>query len=456
MSVTKFNFSVQDYQILFDMFKGEHPKSQPSSNLREAFQANSREKNIQKRISTIIDKRIGFLDNSELKEACKSASDTLSKITLLQAENALESVNEWEHSNERHAEAAQRIRSFISNSSATTIDLSGFSLNSLPSFLETGTFQDRNFTIIRSAPRDPALPVEEGARPADSGHTAPEGNNLPGCDESYLDLSSSWSRKPIEFTSELVKQICQKPLLRKLNISDNPIGKGSKSIPESIIHSSVEELIAQNCKLTSVPPKLLQGEKLRKLDLSGNQLLSFPVVSSGLCRLEELVMHNMNVPEQVKHLSSLKRLDISKSGTGFIVELKRFAFPNWIRNLQNLEELIAQYCFAGFDDPIVGFPLNGLKGLTSLKKLDLSYSVLRWDMRDFEFITTLPNLIELKLVGCGIRSVIDTIFSLRKDCVVHLDKNAFSGSEVNELLEVTGSDDYKGPKLLGLSACKDS
>ncbi|XP_013416217.1 malignant fibrous histiocytoma-amplified sequence 1 homolog [Lingula anatina] len=151
--------------------------------------------------------------------------------------------------------------------------------------------------------------------------------------------------------------------LKVLNISNNEFVE--KDLILTIFSlEALEDLDMSNCNITFIPPEIGMPQKLRKLNLSGNQLPAIPLPLCDLVALEELDLRNNNITAitpEVERLCKLTKIDISRNPLE--------EFPLTILNNKNLESLNLDGA------SITTVPLQ-LEQLTNLSELNLSNNTL--------------------------------------------------------------------------------
>ncbi len=161
-------------------------------------------------------------------------------------------------------------------------------------------------------------------------------------------------------------------------------------------------LVLTRLHLTSLPDSIGNLTALKKLDCSGNWLLTLPDSIGHLTALEKLDCSSnliTTLPDSMRKLTALKKLDCSGSLTSLFVAIQTESelrllttLPDFIGDLTSLEKL---YCSGNL---ITTLP-ESIGHLTALRKLDCSGNKL----------TTLPestgNLTSLENLNCSHNSI---------------------------------------------------
>ncbi|WVZ50160.1 hypothetical protein U9M48_001442 [Paspalum notatum var. saurae] len=213
----------------------------------------------------------------------------------------------------------------------------------------------------------------------------------------YLKISESCQ------ISTLPESICKLGCLEYLSLS---VCSGISKLPESFGDlKCMVHLDMSGCSRISVLPSSFgKLTNLRHLELSNcSSLQEMPESLCGITQLQHLNLSYCNglqrLPEAIGDLADLQYLNMSKCRE--IGEL-----PKSMIKLQNLLHLELSQC-RGVQEWLL---LGGLRGLTTLKHLDLSRTHIAHEKSVVDF-GNLTNLKKLILVSCRINSV-DFIGSL--------------------------------------------
>mmetsp|Transcript_11792 Transcript_11792/g.17293 ORF Transcript_11792/g.17293 Transcript_11792/m.17293 type:complete len:297 (+) Transcript_11792:42-932(+) len=103
---------------------------------------------------------------------------------------------------------------------------------------------------------------------------------------------------------------------RKQNPKPTPMKK-SEALP-SALPSNLKQIVLDRNYFSTIPPSLLSSklQKLEKLDLSSNQLVTLPSEISNLSKLEELKLDNNKIaflPDGIGQLACLKTLSLKNN-----------------------------------------------------------------------------------------------------------------------------------------------
>ncbi|MFX1480751.1 MAG: AN1-type zinc finger domain-containing protein [Promethearchaeota archaeon] len=139
----------------------------------------------------------------------------------------------------------------------------------------------------------------------------------------------------------------------------------SINIPDEIaLFENLEELRIIGY-LSEIPASIGNLKKLKKLDLSNNEIKNIPNSLNSLKNLEELILNSNHlkiIPNEFKYLQNLKRVEINYNKLNLV--------PNFILNLKNLEILDLS------NNRIEEIP-NEIINLESLKSVDLSLNLIQ-------------------------------------------------------------------------------
>lgn len=209
----------------------------------------------------------------------------------------------WENNgkqSERRVVAQERIRAFLQSPDQSKLDLTGLGLTSLPlSFFDSMELRNRLKVLdISNNPLENSSFLEQ----------------IENCTQ--LEALIARNCQLCEFPKGLLK--CT--MLEKLDFSENPLGRGGKSLPGSITKlDQLKTLSVHNCQFTWLPSQLAQCAMLEKLDISENPLGRIPLEIGNLTRLIKLNVSNCQLvyfPRVLGNLTSLNTLDISENPFG--------------------------------------------------------------------------------------------------------------------------------------------
>ncbi len=218
-----------------------------------------------------------------------------------------------------------------------------------------------------------------------------------------------------EKLTEVPEELKQMPYLRSLYIDRNRI----THIPSFL--SNLEELWMGQSALKECPTGIENLEKLKVLDLAYNQISELDPAIFTMKNLEVLALFDnalSELPPEIGELNQLKKLALSGNS------LEKL--PLEITQLNNLEELYLNDMGLGDD----AFPL-GMEGLKSLKKLSIGSDMSGGgDGNSFseipEWIYELDSLEELTLSWGQITSISSEIGELKNLRVLIVEGNMIS------------------------------
>eukprot|EP00004_Rigifila_ramosa_P021234 TRINITY_DN5608_c2_g1_i1.p1 TRINITY_DN5608_c2_g1~~TRINITY_DN5608_c2_g1_i1.p1 ORF type:complete len:1185 (+),score=262.03 TRINITY_DN5608_c2_g1_i1:3-3557(+) len=214
--------------------------------------------------------------------------------------------------------------------------------------------------------------------------------------------------------TELPQALSRMTQLNIIHLATNPIHPAS--LPLEVLPGCSTINLAR-CWLSVLPPLSLNPQRITKLDLTSNNLVSLPDLG-GLVRLLELhVPDNMlaSLPESITQLTSLTVLNLFGNTLTSI--------PIGVSALQNLKKLLLSY------NCLVSLP-DSLSCLSNLQELSLSSNRLIAPAADslasLSFLAALTELRTLSLAAIGLTQIPTSLLQLAELQSLDLSRNKIS------------------------------
>lgn len=224
--------------------------------------------------------------------------------------------------------------------------------------------------------------------------------------EKFTCVSCDLTKFPVEIT--------QLPNLKDINLNSNAIA----SIPAEIGNlANLEELGLMFNKATALPAEIGKLSKLKRLLLTSTPIAALPESIGDLTSLSDLAVSKNNLsslPATMSKMTALKSLAIGENKA--MDYAQALTVVNTIPNLESLN-------------------MGSMKGMNantslpqeiaacSVKRLDLAFNVFNNPDADFALLAKMPNLNNLSLFSCKLKSVPKPLYGMDKLTYLSLSSN---------------------------------